>query len=290
MTVCTARELRIEHVDLGYGTRTIVKDLSLAIPAGKITAIIGPNGCGKSTLLRGISRLLKPSSGEITLDGKNIHTFPGKEFARMVGLLPQSPIAPDGITVADLVSRGRYPYQGVFKRNTAEDDEAVAWALEATNTMGLAERSVSELSGGQRQRVWIAMALAQQTDILLLDEPTTYLDLAHQVDLLDLLSDLNEERGTTMVLVLHELNLAARVAHHLIAMKDGEIASAGTAEYVMTSENLHRVFGLKASVHDPEKSGAPVVVPHARVARGGFSKANADQAMSEADREDNSNE
>lgn len=268
MTSCISRELRIDHVELSYGTRTIVKDLSLTIPAGKITAIIGPNGCGKSTLLRGISRLLKPAQGEITLDNKSVHSYSGKEFARMVGLLPQSPIAPDGITVADLVSRGRYPYHGIFKRNTAEDDDAVAWALEATNTMSLAERQVAELSGGQRQRVWIAMALAQQTDILLLDEPTTYLDLAHQVELLDLLCELNEERGTTMVLVLHELNLAARVADHLIAMKDGEIACAGDASAVMTSENLHRVFGLKASVYDPENSGNPVVVPHARITQG----------------------
>lgn len=281
MPTATAREIRIDRLSLGYGAKTIVEDLSLNIPSGKITAIIGPNGCGKSTLLRGISRLLKPAAGEITLDGKNIHTFPGKEFARMVGLLPQSPIAPDGITVADLVSRGRYPYQGMFKRNTREDDEAVAWALEATNTMVLAERAVSELSGGQRQRVWIAMALAQETDILLLDEPTTYLDLAHQVDLLDLLASLNEERGTTMVMVLHELNLAARVADYLIAMKDGVIACQGTAETVMTSENLERVFGLKASVHDPENSGVPVVVPHARVAQGGFSKEKADEQIAE---------
>lgn len=288
MSLATAREIKINQIDLGYGAKTIVKDLSLTIPTGKITAIIGPNGCGKSTLLRGISRLLKPTSGEITLDGKSIHAFPGKEFARMVGLLPQSPIAPDGITVSDLVARGRYPYQGMFKRNTAEDDRAVAWALEATNTMVLAERAVSELSGGQRQRVWIAMALAQQTDILLLDEPTTYLDLAHQVDLLDLLAELNEDRGTTMVMVLHELNLAARVADYLIAMKDGAIACQGSAENVMTSENLHQVFGLKASVHDPEKCGVPVVVPHARVARGGFSKEIADDAVAPLETELNS--
>lgn len=263
-------ELNLANITLGYGEKTIIRDLSLTIPAGKVTAIIGPNGCGKSTLLRGISRLLKPTNGTITLNGKDIHAFRGKEFARTVGLLPQSPVAPDGITVADLVSRGRFPYQGLFQRRTAEDDDAVAWALQATNTLDLAERTVTELSGGQRQRVWIAMALAQQTDILLLDEPTTYLDLAHQVDLLDLLCELNETRGTTMVMVLHELNLAARAAHHLIAVKDGALACQGTAEEVMTSENLRTVFGLNAHVATPEHFGSPVVIPHARVATGGF--------------------
>lgn len=275
------RSLTIENVRLGYGAKTIVPDLSLEIPAGQVTAIIGPNGCGKSTLLRGISRLLKPESGTISLDGRDVHSYPAKEFARRVGLLPQSPIAPDGITVADLVSRGRYPYQGLFKKNSREDDEAVAWALEATNTMALAENPVSDLSGGQRQRVWIAMALAQQTDILLLDEPTTYLDLAHQVDLLDLLCELNETRGTTMVMVLHELNLAARAAHHLVAMKDGQIAVAGSADEVMTGENLLNIFGLKASVADPLGNGSTVVVPHSRVAKGGFSAETADQAVLE---------
>lgn len=264
MKTAQTRQLAVHNVNLGYGSRTIVHDLTLEIPSGKITAIIGPNGCGKSTLLRGISRLLKPESGAITLDGQGIHSYSSKEFARMVGLLPQSPIAPDGITVADLVSRGRYPYQGLFKRNSAEDDAAVAWALEATNTMDLAERPVTDLSGGQRQRVWIAMALAQETDVLLLDEPTTYLDLAHQVELLDLLADLNERRGTTMVMVLHELNLAARVAHHLVAMKEGRIACSGQAETVMTGENLARVFGLQASVADPLGDGSTVIIPHAR--------------------------
>ncbi|MDO4821583.1 MAG: ABC transporter ATP-binding protein [Rothia sp. (in: high G+C Gram-positive bacteria)] len=266
MKTVTSCDLTVSHVRLGYGDRTIVPDLSLSIPAGKITAIIGPNGCGKSTLLRGISRLLKPSNGEITLDGKPVASYGGKEFARMVGLLPQSPIAPEGITVADLVSRGRYPYQGFFRGNSKEDDAAVSWALEATNTLELAEQQVTELSGGQRQRVWIAMALAQDTDILLLDEPTTYLDLAHQVELLDLLADINERRGTTMIMVLHELNLAARVAHHLVAMKGGEIAAVGTAAEVMTGENLHRIFGLRASVSDPLGDGSTVVVPHARAA------------------------
>ena len=266
MKEITERTLKVENVSLGYGETTIVKDLSLEFPKGKITAIIGPNGCGKSTLLRGVSRLLKPLNGDFTLDGKPTHEYSMKGFARMVGLMPQHPIAPEGITVADLVSRGRYPYQGLFKRNRAEDDEAVAWALEATDTMSLAERQVTELSGGQRQRVWIAMALAQETDILLLDEPTTYLDLAHQVELLDLLSELNEQRGTTMIMVLHELNLAARVADYLVAMKDGSIVAHGEAHDVLTRENLHTIFSLKAEVADPFNDGSVVVVPHPRSA------------------------
>lgn len=266
MKTVTERTLRVDNVSLGYGAQPIVKDLSLEFPQGKVTAIIGPNGCGKSTLLRGVSRLLHPLDGEFLLDGKPTHQYSMKRFARMVGLMPQHPIAPEGITVADLVSRGRYPYQGLFKRNSAEDDEAVAWALEATDTMSLAERQVTELSGGQRQRVWIAMALAQETDILLLDEPTTYLDLAHQVELLDLLADLNEERGTTMIMVLHELNLAARVADYLIAMKDGQIVSRGSAHEVLTSRNLNDIFGLKAEVADPFSDGSVVVVPHHRSA------------------------
>lgn len=264
MTTVTPRELSIRSISLGYGDTSIISDLSLEVPQGKITAIIGPNGCGKSTLLRGLARLLKPANGSLTLDGRPLSSYRGKEFARIVGLLPQSPVPPDGITVADLVSRGRYPYQGLFGGRSTADEAAVTWALEATNTLELAGRQVSELSGGQRQRVWIALALAQETDILLLDEPTTYLDLAHQVELLDLLADINEERGTTMVMVLHELNLAARVAHHLVAMKDGQIAAAGTASEVMTEENLHRIFGLKASVADPLGDGSAVVIPNAR--------------------------
>ncbi|MEX3611456.1 ABC transporter ATP-binding protein [Rothia sp. LK2588] len=257
-------QLRVRNVNLGYGSTPVIRDLSLDIPEGRITAIIGPNGCGKSTLLRGIARLLKPSAGSITLDGNDVFGFRGKEFARRVGLLPQSPVAPEGITVADLVSRGRFPYQGLFTRATAGDDEAVAWAMEATHTVDLADRVVSDLSGGQRQRVWIAMALAQQTDILLLDEPTTYLDLAHQVELLDLLSELNETRGTTMVMVLHELNLAARVADHLVAMKEGRIAAQGEAATVLTSDHLQQVFGLRAEVCDPLRDGSSVIVPRPR--------------------------
>ncbi|SQC36888.1 Probable siderophore transport system ATP-binding protein YusV [Rothia kristinae] len=257
-------ELVAEGLELGYGDRRVVRELSLRVPTGRVTAIIGPNGCGKSTLLRGFSRLLRPSAGTVTLGGRPLGSFGAREFARTVGLLPQQPVAPDGITVADLVSRGRYPHQGLFSRASAQDDAAVAWALAATRTGELAERPVAELSGGQRQRVWIAMALAQQTDVLLLDEPTTYLDLAHQVEVLDLVVELNREHGTTVVMVLHELNLAARAADHLVAMKDGRIEVAGAPEEVLTEGHLARVFGLDARVLRAEEGGAPVVVPRRR--------------------------
>ena len=210
MKEITERTLKVENVSLGYGETTIVKDLSLEFPKGKITAIIGPNGCGKSTLLRGVSRLLKPLNGDFTLDGKSTHEYSMKGFARMVGLMPQHPIAPEGITVADLVSRGRYPYQGLFKRNSAEDDEAVAWALEATDTMSLAERQVTELSGGQRQRVWIAMALAQETDILLLDEPTAHLDAESARALMADLDAATRSSSVATVLVSHRPEDIAR--------------------------------------------------------------------------------
>ncbi|MDN5640021.1 ABC transporter ATP-binding protein [Rothia kristinae] len=263
----TPPELVAEGLELGYGDRQVVRELSLRVPTGRVTAIIGPNGCGKSTLLRGFSRLLRPSAGTVTLGGRPLGSFGASEFARTVGLLPQQPVAPDGITVADLVSRGRYPHQGLFSRASAQDDAAVAWALEATRTGELAERPVAELSGGQRQRVWIAMALAQQTDVLLLDEPTTYLDLAHQVEVLDLVVELNREHGTTVVMVLHELNLAARAADHLVAMKDGRIEVAGAPEEVLTEEHLARVFGLDARVLRAEEGGGPVVVPRRRPPR-----------------------
>lgn len=264
MKEITERTLKVENVSLGYGETTIVKDLSLEFPKGKITAVIGPNGCGKSTLLRGVSRLLKPLNGDFTLDGKPTHEYSMKGFARMVGLMPQHPIAPEGITVADLVSRGRYPYQGLFKRNSAEDDEAVAWALEATDTMSLAERQVTELSGGQRQRVWIAMALAQETDILLLDEPTTYLDLSHSIDVLDLVDDLCRIHGKTVVMVLHDLNLAVRYSDWLVVMREGEIIREGTPSDVITTDLLQEAFGLSSQVLTDPVSGGPMIVPIGR--------------------------
>lgn len=251
-------------LELGYRDRTVIDGLNLDVPAGRITAIVGANACGKSTLLRSMSRLLTPRAGRVTLDGRQVHRTPAKELARTLGLLPQSPIAPEGITVADLVGRGRNPHQGMMSRWTRDDDEAVAAALEATRSLDLADRPVDELSGGQRQRVWIAMALAQQTDLLLLDEPTTFLDVAHQVEVLDLLVDLNRDRGTTIVMVLHDLNLAARYADHLVALADGHVHSAGTPEDVLTPEMVRAVFGLDCDVIPDPTSGRPLMLPLGR--------------------------
>nr|WP_204332579.1 ABC transporter ATP-binding protein [Geodermatophilus sabuli] len=249
---------------LGYGDRTVIDELDLVVPPGRITAIVGANACGKSTLLRSMSRLLAPRGGQVLLDGKAVHRLPAKELARTLGLLPQSPIAPEGITVADLVGRGRHPHQGVFTRWRREDDEAVAAALEATQTTTLADRPVDELSGGQRQRVWIAMALAQQTDLLLLDEPTTFLDVAHQVEVLDLLTDLNRARGTTVVMVLHDLNMAARYADHLVALAAGRVHAAGTPEDVLTEDHVRAVFGLDSRVIVDPTSERPLMLPIGR--------------------------
>jgi iron complex transport system ATP-binding protein len=261
----TARHsLTAEDLSLAYGERTVIEGLDLVVPAGRITAIVGANACGKSTLLRSMSRLLTPRAGHVLLDGREVHRMPAKELARTLGLLPQSPIAPEGITVADLVGRGRHPHQGVFSRWSREDDAAVAAALEATQTVELADRAVDELSGGQRQRVWIAMALAQQTDLLLLDEPTTFLDVAHQVEVLDLLTDLNRTRGTTIVMVLHDLNLAARYADHLVALAAGEVHAAGTPAEVLTEDCVRAVFGLDSTVIVDPTSGAPLMLPLGR--------------------------
>jgi iron-siderophore transport system ATP-binding protein len=259
-----AHALHIEGVTLAYGDRTVVESLDLLVPPGRITAIVGANACGKSTLLRAMSRLLAPRAGRVVLDGKDLHRLPTKQVARTLGLLPQSPIAPEGIVVADLVARGRHPYQRMLSRWTAEDDAAVARALALTDTVELADRSVDELSGGQRQRVWIAMALAQQTDILLLDEPTTFLDVSHQVDVLDLLIDLNRERGTTIVMVLHDLNLAARYADHLVAVQGGTVYRAGDPATVLTADVVRAVFAMTSQVVTDPVSGRPLVLPIGR--------------------------
>ncbi|MGO3886509.1 MAG: ABC transporter ATP-binding protein [Mycetocola sp.] len=256
--------LRTESLSLGYGERLIISDLSLTIPSGKITVIVGANASGKSTLLRALARLLKPKTGQVLLDGEAIHRLPAKTVARTLGLLPQSPIAPEGITVTDLVGRGRNPHQGVFSRWSGDDDAAVAAALDATETADLAERPVDELSGGQRQRVWIAMALAQQTELLLLDEPTTFLDLSHQVEVLDLLTELNRASGTTIVIVLHELNLAARYADHLIALESGRVHAEGAPADVLTEDSVRTVFGLESRVIPDPVSGKPLVLPIGR--------------------------
>ena len=256
-----AHSLVAEHVTLGYADRTVVDDLDLTVEPGRVTAVVGANACGKSTLLRALARLLVPTTGRVVLDGKELHTRPTKEIARTLGLLPQSPIAPEGIAVGDLVARGRSPHQRMLTRWSAADDAAVAEALDLTGTADLVDRAVDELSGGQRQRVWIAMALAQQTDILLLDEPTTYLDICHQVEVLDLLTDLNRERGTTIVMVLHDLNLAARYADRLIAMAGGRLHASGDPDEVLTAEVVQQVFGLRSQVVTDPVSGRPMVLP-----------------------------
>jgi len=256
--------LAIENLTLGYGDRTVIEGLDLVVPAGRVTAIVGANACGKSTLLRSMSRLLAPRAGHVLLDGKDVHRMPAKQLARTLGLLPQSPIAPEGITVSDLVGRGRHPHQGILSRWSAADDVAVADALDATETAALADRSVDELSGGQRQRVWIAMALAQQTDLLLLDEPTTFLDVSHQIEVLDLLTDLNRSRGTTIVMVLHDLNLAARYSDHLIALASGRIHASGHPADVLTESTVREVFGLDSRVIVDPTSGKPLMLPIGR--------------------------
>lgn len=256
--------LNAKDLTLKYDQRCVVDGLSAEIPEGKVTMIVGANACGKSTLLRGLSRLLKPAAGAVTLDGKDIHSLPARELACTLGLLPQHPTAPDGITVRDLVGRGRYPHQGFFRSWGERDETAVQRALEATETHTLAERNVDELSGGQRQRVWIAMALAQETDVLLLDEPTTYLDLAHQVEVLDLVTDLNRQRGTTVAIVLHDLNLAARYADTVIAMKGGAVVAVGSPLEVVTEGLVRSVFGLESRVIPDPVSGTPLIIPIGR--------------------------
>lgn len=256
--------LSAASLSLGYGGQPIVHDVDFAVPDGKVTVIVGANGSGKSTLLRGLARLLRPVSGAVVLDGRSIQELPSREVARRLGVLPQNPIAPEGLTVVDLVGRGRSPHHGPLGRWSVTDDAAVARALELTDTIDLAHRPVDELSGGQRQRVWIAMTLAQETDLLLLDEPTTFLDVAHQVDVLDLLLDLNEVRGATVVMVLHDLNLAGRYGDHLLALREGQIVAAGRPSQVVTSAFVREVFGLQAQVLEDPVSGTPLVVPVGR--------------------------
>ncbi|MFI6392544.1 ABC transporter ATP-binding protein [Nonomuraea sp. NPDC050547] len=258
----TAR-LRVESATIGYDKRTISEHLSVAIPDESFTVIVGPNACGKSTLLRGLSRLLKPSAGQVVLDGADINIYKTKEVARRVGLLPQTSIAPDGITVADLVARGRYPHQGFIRQWTEDDERAVLRAMRQTSVTDLSGRLVDELSGGQRQRVWVAMALAQHTAIMLLDEPTTFLDITHQIEMMELFTDLHQV-GHTLVAVLHDLNHAARYGTHLIAMKDGAVVAEGTPDEVVTAELVEEVFGLRCLVVPDPVAGSPQVVPLGR--------------------------
>lgn len=255
--------LHAKNITIGYGAVPISQDLTVSIPDGSFTVIVGPNACGKSTLLRALSRLLKPSAGTVVLDGADIATIKSKEIARQLGLLPQTSTAPDGITVADLVARGRFPHQSMLRQWSREDEAAVIEAMSATAVNNLSTRLVDELSGGQRQRVWAAMVLAQQTQLLLLDEPTTYLDIAHQIELLELFGRLNRE-GRTVVAVLHDLNHAARYATHLVAMKDGQVVAEGAPGDIVTAELVEEVFGLPCTIIEDPVSKTPLVIPLGR--------------------------
>ncbi len=259
----TPHRLQADSVTLRYDARTISQNLSVSIPDGGFTVIVGPNACGKSTLLRALSRLLVPSAGHVILDGRSLHEMPSSQVARLLGLLPQSSTAPDGITVAELVARGRYAHQSFLRQWSRMDEEAIMAAMEATRVTELSGRAVDELSGGQRQRVWISMVLAQQTPILLLDEPTTFLDIAHQIELMDLLADLNAE-GRTVVAVLHDLNQACRYATHLIAIKDGAVAAEGRPSAIVTEDLVEKVFGLPCVIVADPVSNTPMIVPKGR--------------------------
>ena len=258
--------LRAENLTLSYDQRVVTQGLDVSIPDGSFTVIVGPNACGKSTLLKGLARLLKPKAGTVFLDGEPISGYSAKQVAHRLGMLPQTPIAPNGITVGDLVARGRYAHQSLLRQWSREDEAIVGEALRLTETLELSGRFVAELSGGQRQRVWLAMVLAQQTEIMLLDEPTTFLDIAHQIEVLDLCADLHDQ-GRTLVAVLHDLNLACRYADHLIAMRAGAIVAEGHPSDVVTAELVQQVFGMDCRVIADPETGTPLVVPAGRDAR-----------------------
>jgi iron complex transport system ATP-binding protein len=259
----TASPLAAEGLTLAYDHLVVAEDLTVAVPRGSFTVIIGPNGCGKSTLLRALARTLKPRAGRVLLDGEPMDRLRTRAIARRLALLPQSPITPEAITVGDLVARGRFPHQGVLRQWTAADARAVAEAMDATEVTDLRDRYVSELSGGQRQRVWLAMALAQQTDLLLLDEPTTFLDITHQYGLLELFEVLRRDLDRTIVIVLHDLNQAARYASHLIVMKDGDVVTAGPPSEIITEELIEDVYSLRCRIVPDPETGAPMVIPRA---------------------------
>ncbi|KTD84071.1 ABC transporter ATP-binding protein [Paenibacillus etheri] len=253
--------IQANNLTLSYGKKPVFSNLDVLIPKGKITVFIGSNGCGKSTLLRSLVRLLKPQEGSIILDGSDIAKLPAKEVARRLAILPQGPIAPEGLTVQQLVKQGRYPYQSFLQQWSREDEIMVKKALEVTHMNELSGRSIDSLSGGQRQRAWIAMTLAQNTSTILLDEPTTYLDMTHQVDILDLLFDLNEQENRTIVMVLHDINLACRYAHHIVAVKEGRIYAQGEPENIVNEQLIHDVFGMECQVTADPIFGTPLCIP-----------------------------
>lgn len=253
--------LTTQNLCLAYPGNSIIQDLTLSIPAGQITALVGANGCGKSTLLKGLARLLTPTRGAVYLDGKSIVSQSTKAVAQQVGMLPQSPVAPEGLTVKDLVAQGRYPYQNWWQQWSLQDEQQVEQALRITDLLDLSDRPLDTLSGGQRQRAWIAMTLAQDTEILLLDEPTTFLDLAHQIEILDLLDDLNQQQNRTVVMVLHDLNHACRYAHYLIAIKHGKVFAAGEPRSLMTEELVRAVFDLECRIYSDPVTDTPMCIP-----------------------------
>lgn len=252
--------LHAEELALAYDNNLIIDSLEIQVPTGKITALVGPNGCGKSTLLRGLARLLSPKRGHVYLDGKAIHTMPTKELAKQIGILPQSPVAPEGLTVRELVAQGRYPHQSWFQQWSKEDEALTEEAMTITNIVHFADRPLDTLSGGQRQRAWIAMALAQETEILLLDEPTTFLDIAYQLEVLELMMTLNQA-GRTIIMVLHDLNQACRYAHHLVAMRDGAICAYGDPATVLTAAMVEQVFHIHAQIVADPVTGTPMCIP-----------------------------
>lgn len=254
--------LETRELTLAYDKTTIIEKLALTIPAGKITALVGPNGCGKSTLLRGLARLLTPRGGAVLLDGHDIHRLPTRDLAKQLGILPQGPVAPEGLTVRELVAQGRYPHQSWLQQWATDDEAAVTKALHITGMAALADRPVDALSGGQRQRAWIAMTLAQETAIILLDEPTTFLDLAHQIEVLHLLERLNCEEGRTIVMVVHDLNHATRHAQHIIALREGKIAATGSPASVITPALVRTVFGVEANILPDPRTGVPLCIPY----------------------------
>ncbi|GAA0136471.1 ABC transporter ATP-binding protein [Paenibacillus sp. YSY-4.3] len=254
--------LNTSHLNIAYGDRLIVEDLNISIPKGKITALVGSNGSGKSTVLKTMARILQPKSGTVLLNGKSIHKQSTREVAKQLAILPQNPTAPDGLTVYELVSYGRFPHQKGFGSLKSEDRKIVDWAINATGMNEFADRALEQLSGGQRQRAWIAMALAQETDILFLDEPTTFLDMAHQLEVLQLLEQLNAESSRTIVMVVHDLNHAARYAHHMIAIKKGQAIAEGAPTEVVTSSVLREVFGIEADIVTDPRSGVPLCLPY----------------------------